>query len=185
MEDPLDPPNTISSTSSSNNCTICFNEISEDEKITLNCNHYFCNTCIQDWFNNGKNSCPLCRSDITEYNLNDKDYRIVVKTNGATRNREINDLNRYLIKVNTRLKFSLYALIIGTSYLTNVYLENLGNIFDLRNKYEECNTNLTFITNNNILHDIGMYSLDRHIFRQCSIPKYFYDKCFMGYNYNE
>ena len=98
MEDPLD------STSSSNNCTICFTEISEDEKITLNCKHYFCNSCIQDWLDKKKYSCPLCRSDIKEYNLNDKNYRIVLKeddtpvTNG--RGREINDLNRYLIRVN-------------------------------------------------------------------------------------
>lgn len=184
MEDPLD---SISTTSSSNNCTICFTEISEEEKITLDCKHFFCNPCIQYWFNNGKNSCPLCRSDIKEYNLNDKDYRIVLKTNlRATGNtREINDLNRYLIKVNSRLKCFLYPLIIGSSYLTNMYLENSNTIFYLRNKYEECNTNLTFITNNNILHDIGMYSLDTHTFRQCSIPKYFYDKCFMSYNYNE
>ena len=66
MEDPLD---TISSTSSSNNCTICFTEISEDEKITLNCKHYFCNSCIQDWLDKKKYSCPLCRGDIKEYNL--------------------------------------------------------------------------------------------------------------------
>ena len=186
MEDPLD---SISPTSSSNNCTICFTEISEEEKITLDCKHFFCNPCIQDWFNNGKNSCPLCRSDIKEYNLNDKDYRIVLKTNlRATGNtREINDLNRYLIKVNSRLKCFLYASIIGSSYLTNMYFDSLSNIVNLREKYEECNKNLTLVTSGdmNIFHNIGMYSLDTHTFRQCSIPKYFYDKCFMSYNYNE
>jgi hypothetical protein len=190
MEDPLDPLDSISSTSSSNNCTICFTEISEDEKITLNCNHYFCNSCIQDWLDKKKYSCPLCRSDIKEYNLNDKNYRIVLKENNPvtnTRSREINDLNRYLIRVNARLKCLIYVSLISTTYLADMYFRILSNYNDLHEEYQDCKTNLTLLenVNMNILSDIGMYSLDRHIFRECSIPKYFYDKCFMSYNYNE
>ena len=191
MEDPLDPLDTISSTSSSNNCTICFTEISEEEKITLECKHYFCNTCIQDWLDKGKNSCPLCRSDIKEYNLNDKNYRIVLKENNTSvtieRGREINDLNRYLIKVNARLKCLIYISVIGSTYLADMYFRILSNYNHLYDDYQDCKNNLTLLenVNMNILNDIGMYSLDRHIFRECSIPKYFYDKCFMSYNYNE
>jgi len=188
MEDPLD---TISSTSSSNNCTICFTEISEDEKITLNCKHYFCNSCIQDWLDKKKYSCPLCRGDIKEYNLNGENYRIVLKerdtsvTNG--RGREINDLNRYLIRVNARLKCLIYVSLISTTYLSDMYFRILSNYNNLHDDYQDCKTNLTLLESGDmsILNDIGMYSLDRHIFRECSIPKYFYDKCFMSYNYNE
>jgi hypothetical protein len=188
MEDPLD---TISSTSSSNNCTICFTEISEDEKITLNCKHYFCNSCIQDWLDKKKYSCPLCRSDIKEYNLNDKNYRIVLKEGDTPvtneRGREINDLNRYLIRVNARLKCLIYVSLISTTYLSDMYFRILSNYNNLHDDYQDCKTNLTLLESGDmsILNDIGMYSLDRHIFRECSIPKYFYDKCFMSYNYNE
>ena len=179
MEDPLD---TISSTGSSNNCTICFTEISEDDKITLNCKHYFCNTCIQDWLDKGKNSCPLCRSDIKEYNLNDKNYRIVLKENNNPvtneRGREINDLNRYLIRVNARLKCLIYISLISTTYLAYMYFRIISNYNHLYDDYQDCKNNLTLLenVNMNILNDIGMYSLDRHSFRECSIPKYFYDK---------
>lgn len=185
MEDPLD------STGSSNNCTICFTEISEEEKITLNCNHYFCNSCIQDWLDKGKNSCPLCRSDIKEYNLNDKNYRIVLKEGDTPvtnqRGREINDLNIYLIKVNARLKCLMYVSVIGSTYLADMYFRIQSNYNNLHDYYQDCKNNLTLLESSemNILNDIGMYSLDRHIFRECSIPKYFYDKCFMSYNYNE
>lgn len=181
MEDPLE-------SISSDNCTICFTEISEEEKIILNCNHYFCNICIQDWLDKGKNSCPLCRSDIKEYNLNDKNYRIVLKkdtpiTNG--RGREINDLNRYLIKVNARLKFVIYTTLISSIYFIDRYLRISSNYNDLYDDYQTCKTNLTFFKNNDILNNVGIYSLDHNILRECSIPKYFYDKCFMSYNYNE
>ena len=188
MEDPLD---TISSTSSSNNCTICFTEISEDEKITLNCEHYFCNSCIQDWLDKKKYSCPLCRRNIKEYNLNDINYRIVLKESNTSvtneRGREINDLNRYLIKVNARLKCLIYVSIISTTYLADMYFGIVSNYNHLYDDYQDCKTNLTLLESGDmsILNDIGMYSLDLHIFRECSIPKYFYDKCFMIYNYNE
>ena len=185
MEDSLD------STSSSNNCTICFNEISEDEKIILNCKHYFCNTCIQDWLDKKKYSCPLCRGDIKEYNLNGGNYRIVFKESDTSvtneRGREINDLNRYLIRVNARLKCLIYVSLISTTYFSDMYFRILSNYNHLHDDYQDCKTNLTLLESGDmsILNDIGMYSLDRRIFRECSIPKYFYDKCFMSYNYNE
>lgn len=194
MEDPLeplDPLDSISSTSNSNNCTICFTDISEDDKITLNCKHYFCNGCIQNWLDKKKYSCPLCRTNIKEYNINDKNYRIVLKENEIPvtneRGREINDLNRYLIRVNARLKCLIYVSLISTTYLADMYFSIVSNYNHLYDDYQHCKNNLTLFESGemSILNDIGMYSLDRHIFRECSIPKYFYDKCFMSYNYNE
>ncbi|VVU94462.1 Ring finger domain [seawater metagenome] len=42
-------------------CTICLQELNNPEK--LECNHTFCQTCIQKW--NEKNStCPLCRKSF-------------------------------------------------------------------------------------------------------------------------
>lgn len=191
MEDPLDPLDSISSTSSSNNCTICFTDISEEDKITLNCKHYFCNSCIQDWLDKKKYSCPLCRTNIKEYNVNDKNYRIVLKESEIPvtneRGREINDLNRYLIKVNARFKCLIYVSIVSMTYLADMYFGIVSNYNHLHDDYLDCKNNLTLLESDDmsILNDIGMYSLDRHIFRECSIPKYFYDKCFMSYNYNE
>ncbi len=191
MEDPLDPLDSISSTSSSNNCTICFTDISEEDKITLNCKHYFCNACIQDWLDKKKYSCPLCRTNIKEYNVNDNNYRIVLKESEIPvtneRGREINDLNRYLIKVNARLKCLIYVSLVSTTYLADIYFGIVSNYNHLYDDYQYCKNNLTLLESGemSILNDIGMYSLDRHIFKECSIPKYFYDKCFMSYNYNE
>ena len=45
-----------------NECCICLEEYKEnDVLIKLKCNHMFHKECLEPWFNNNKNSCPLCR----------------------------------------------------------------------------------------------------------------------------
>lgn len=45
-------------------CSICFEEITNVS--SANCNHNFCHSCIMDWCNVGKVSCPLCRTRMFE-----------------------------------------------------------------------------------------------------------------------
>ena len=45
-------------------CVICLEKYQKKEKvITLRCNNMFHQTCIEEWFKNGK-SCPLCRFSL-------------------------------------------------------------------------------------------------------------------------
>jgi len=45
-------------------CAICLNEINVGAKIAiLPCNHVFNLGCIENWFNQNKSTCPLCRTD--------------------------------------------------------------------------------------------------------------------------
>lgn len=49
-------------------CTICFEELNNDKKGTLeNCIHEFCFKCICDW-SSINNSCPICRKIFTKIN---------------------------------------------------------------------------------------------------------------------
>ena len=51
-------------------CSICLEEnINNNELCKTNCNHIFCKKCLDDWFNKGKNTCPLCRDNIDLTNL--------------------------------------------------------------------------------------------------------------------
>ncbi len=48
------------------NCSICFNNIFETNKVITECNHIFHFTCIYDNFKNNPNTggqCPLCRKN--------------------------------------------------------------------------------------------------------------------------
>jgi len=42
-------------------CSICFEAISNRNKKSLNCNHYFHRNCINTWLRE-QNNCPLCRA---------------------------------------------------------------------------------------------------------------------------
>ena len=45
-------------------CSICLEEFKENELlIKLECNHYFHEKCIHDWFKSNMN-CPLCRLNL-------------------------------------------------------------------------------------------------------------------------
>ena len=53
-------------------CIICMEEYKErDEAETLPCFHIFHSSCIEEWFNNNNNNCPICKNDITNDNNND------------------------------------------------------------------------------------------------------------------
>lgn len=46
-------------------CPICISDAVEgDEWKVLPCKHYYHPTCIDLWINEGKNTCPICRSEI-------------------------------------------------------------------------------------------------------------------------
>jgi hypothetical protein len=53
-------------------CAICAITFSIDEKknvfITM-CGHVFHNECVEKWFIQGKNSCPMCREDVSDHVL--------------------------------------------------------------------------------------------------------------------
>ena len=59
------------------NCTICLNTINSDDICTLSCNHSFCKNCLDTWFNQGKNTCPMCRNNINYFSHNSENIRII------------------------------------------------------------------------------------------------------------
>ena len=79
-------------------CTICF---SDNPNCKSKCNHYFCKSCILTWLNI-KHNCPLCRSYLNEYLLEDinckNNYSLRSKTYNKRRIYIINATNFYLVK---------------------------------------------------------------------------------------
>ena len=51
-------------------CAICLNEIPAIDKCINDCGHSFCKSCIDTWFDRGKNDCPICRHPIIYFNHN-------------------------------------------------------------------------------------------------------------------
>ena len=46
-------------------CSVCLFGKSKRQKLTLNCGHSFCKSCIDTWTKTN-NSCPLCRKPILD-----------------------------------------------------------------------------------------------------------------------
>lgn len=61
-----------------NICSICYENYTDNNKYTLECNHTFHSECIIKWFRHQKQNCPLC-NDIT-LDLNVLNYRQRINT---------------------------------------------------------------------------------------------------------
>jgi PHP family Zn ribbon phosphoesterase len=101
-----------------NTCSICLDELLNNNKVILNCEHVFCDNCLKNYLkysiekeNKNKINCPNCREEI-------------IKTN----NNEINDLikklsNKQIIN-NDNIIQDYYTLLVNMNNL----LENYNNI---------------------------------------------------------
>ena len=82
-------------------CVICTEKMTTCKK--LNCNHYFHLICLSKWFENGHNSCPICR---TEIKFNEKIKNIIRNRINAANNNNNNEQNMNSIfpfNINTNL----------------------------------------------------------------------------------
>ena len=63
-----------------NNCSVCLQTILSQNLCITNCYHKYCKECLDKWFNTGKSSCPMCRTDIIYFKHLDKDTRVICIT---------------------------------------------------------------------------------------------------------
>jgi len=129
------------------NCTICLKDnIPLEDKCCMECNHFFCKGCIDDWFNTGNNTCPLCRRNITYFNHNNENNRIVILRGSNTQNRDIQVRN--LTVSNNRVNCYLYTTLFALLNIICLYSDTLFRNDDLSYKYNLCERNNTGIANN-------------------------------------
>lgn len=184
-------------------CTICMKEDLIDEDIYYtNCNHIFCKSCLDDWFQTGNQSCPLCRSEIDSYKHKNENYKLIIhKINNSENNIEMNINNprvirglmqtnnifNTLVKQNAKLRMLLFISFAGILFTLNSYLSMLGNFSELNKQYKECmenNLNLTRSLDLTSNLDSNMHSgyyvniYDGRTLRRCLYPEKFYEACF-------
>ena len=177
---------------SDNSCSICLDENSSNNLCITNCNHKFCESCITNWFNQGKDSCPNCREKIVRFNLNDKETRLITiePGNRNTGNVHINNISvaqviQTLTNYNLKLRLICYLLVLGGVGLLDLYMTMRFDYIDLNIQYEMCQRNNTQIQdiigdlhlNDDTIMKTGiMYDSDHY--KICEIPAYFIRRCF-------
>ena len=49
----------------SNQCPVCYNDLTINNVMNLKCNHQLCTKCYYNWTDDqGKNTCPCCRNNL-------------------------------------------------------------------------------------------------------------------------
>lgn len=137
-------------------CNICF---SNNINIKTDCNHYFCNNCIEKLLNkNKKMSCPHCRKELNMKNLS---YLMESKNDIITPKINISNKIKYLIKKSSKSNF----LILSNNDKTLKYLNTIYNFMDLetddihniKDNYK-CNKNIYFLENTSNYNLIELYN---------------------------
>ena len=172
--------NAIMNINTSNQCIICFKRIIDENKCILECPHFFCKSCLDSWFNQGKDSCTLCRNKITYYTKNSENYRIIHnKQNRQSRNQIMidNDHHRHVV-VFCRISFILN--LVSLYFIFDYMFEN-----ESLNRYlRSCITNNTLVSDtlysceNTVLDEINVFNYNSHSFYTCSFPIHYINKCF-------
>ena len=163
-----------------NTCSVCLNDISFNDVCNTNCNHDFCEKCLDEWFKRNKITCPLCRGIITYYKKSDTITKLYFNNNTN------DELLKHLFIQNINLKkyicFSCMLLFIQLYYISDNYI----NYNHLKNDYHILYHNYTIANQSlntckeKIINTIYTYlfDTDNRYWIQCMIPKYFLDKCF-------
>jgi len=163
-------------------CSICLNIDIEDGILCYtNCSHQFCKSCLDEWFNQGTTTCPMCRTDIKYFNFQGSNNR-VVKISTNNNNRINNNMIEILSSRIILYKYIVYLLIIFNLYLYYISYKSKENIDYYKNLNMNCVNNLTDI--NNQLKEIHMTSLNiiyNNIIYLCSLPDYYVNKCARNY----
>ena len=133
-------------------CSVCLNEKIENENLcNTNCNHNFCKECIGDWLNQGKNTCPICRTVLKSYMNHDQETKLItiqnrrppsidnVIINGRSGREVIADL----ISNNLKLRYMLFMFGFGGVILLLFYLILKDDFDELFINYHRCMNNYT------------------------------------------
>ena len=130
-------------------CSICLQNVNEDEKCTTNCNHSFCLNCINNWFEQNTDICPLCRRRIISYDSRDGKHHIITintntNNNNNTNNNTNNNNNTLHIILQLRNKIYYMNFIILLSFIYFVYsIYNSNSLIVQRDYYASLYHNCT------------------------------------------
>lgn len=186
----------ISSTTSSEQCAICLDTIIKEQECINNCGHKFCKPCLDQYLDSGKTECPLCRQPIQYFEHNSEHFRLILKKVSERQPRQIVTNPNHLVvdrKTYMIYKFIFTALLVGNimdMFMSNIYTTQQNLLLE---KYQECEKNNTDLQdriveleyiNNGINYNDGGYGfyfiIDkvRGLQTECYLPTNLINTCF-------
>mgnify|MGYP003685127067 FL=1 len=180
-------------------CSICLdNDIEDNVLCSTGCSHQFCKGCLDEWFDQGKVSCPMCRAEINYFKYQGENNRIVRVTSIGNQTSNLQLINILNLKIKS-YKLLVYFMLLYNLYTSYSLIDDNNSADFYKENYIDCMENLTdrdgyiskLIHNNNELQDsqrIEMYGLNDeplslvrmlqgNTVYQCLFPEYYVDKC--------
>ena len=180
-------------------CSICLdNDIEDNFLCSTGCSHQFCKGCLDEWFDQGKVSCPMCRAEINYFKYQGENNRIVKVTSNRNQQSNLQLINILNLKMKS-YKLLVYFMLLYNLYTSYSLIDDNNSADFYKENYIDCMENLTdrdgyiskLIHNNNELQDsqrIEMYGLNDeplslvrmlqgNTVYQCLFPEYYVDKC--------
>ena len=140
-------------------CSICLDDVSEDDTYETECNHIFCKDCLDKWFSRGNKECPLCRQIIDKYRDNEIHYKLVIYEKQIVNNINSDQLSLPLRQELIKLRIYMwFSLCIFGIYLYQYYtLVNYDS--SIIQDYQVCldDNNKLLNDNTKILNDMISY----------------------------
>ena len=92
----------VDSTKHRDDCVICMEGFKPGDTLTVlkcNPNHYFHNHCIESWVKEGKNTCPICRAPIENFDeikamMEGGEFEFSVNSNQSKSNSQNGKMNK-------------------------------------------------------------------------------------------
>jgi len=166
-------------------CSVCLiPEIPDGQRCSTDCGHMYCKNCLDQWFDQGNRSCPLCRENIKYIQQGRTNYRVVLKEVRAQA--PILNRDRYMY---IQLKFykciqvtfiSMIGLILFG--LTTSYINHLDRT-ELIREHKICTQDLVNQERLTLeMHEINSDYTTVRVYmnndaKWCSIPQYFLTLC--------
>lgn len=127
-----------------NSCNICFNEYSNDEIVTTNCGHIYCEDCLLKWFRRSKTSCPICVQDVDYYiKKNEKNH--IIRINNSQNNNRVNNIENNRVNDNQitirlpkwKINLLKYMTLFNLSYISYLFY-NKVMLYNKEGNYSNC-----------------------------------------------
>ena len=168
-------------------CSICLNEeVEETKQCITNCEHSFCLDCINRWFNQRNTSCPMCRGNITTYELNGEQHHII-RINSNRNNTNDNNLRINMIQLRNKIYYMNFMLFLSFIYFIYSLYQNSLLIMErdeYKILYKNCSDVLiedklymNMIENKVELSTVPVYL--NHQLYNCLFPLYYIQKCLL------
>ena len=154
-------------------CCICYKHTTYPQLCKTSCEHFFCETCLNQWFDKGSITCPVCRKIIKHYEQNSENIRLVQKIIARNQNEPSDRPNRYL-RINLKLILLTTSLILSIGscliYMSIVIWNQYNSVKGLKHSVETCENRYTTYSEIRIMFN--------SIIKTCKIPQYFIENCF-------